>query len=255
MSSINRIIAMIFGSVLHFAFIGSYVLAQNFDEPIRKQIVDYGLADPNESSSQHIKLSCFYYHRFMVKQYDKGELGSEWLAISPISKGTLPKCSRIHDAQEKVIKKWIGYFKGTKGDYVFFNAEDAFNRGYPFAVFDAATGKKLFEDSSLLNDRRDTLQTFEASDGKIILRYTRVFLGNCSIPKDKDVCWERIRKENGLPQSPIPKCSGYDDESLNSLTPAYLDNPSVIGYPVEVMLSATPAIKILPGLVTCWGGD
>jgi hypothetical protein len=36
----------------------------------------------------------------------------------------------------------------------------------------------------------------------------------------------------------------------------YMDNPSVIGYPVEITLSAaTPSIKIVPGPVTCWGAD
>ena len=255
-SSAARFMAALIGNLLLFGVIGPHVLAQSFDEPIQKEVVDYGLANPEESLSSHIKLSCFYYSRFMVKQYDVGEKGSEWLAISPMSQGALPKCSRIHGSQEKVIEKWTGYFKGVKGNSVFFNAEDAFNLGYPFAVFKATTGTKIFEDSSLLTpDGRDTLQAFEASDGTTIIRYTRVFPGNCSIPKEKAVCWEWFRKENRLPQSAIPICSGYD-KNLGSLNEHYLDNPSVIGYPVEVNLSAgTPSVKIMPGPVTCWGAD
>jgi hypothetical protein len=144
----------------------------------------------------------------------------------------------------------------VKQDYVFFNAEDGFNQGYPFAVFNAATGKKIYEDSSLVpEDGVDTLQTYEELDGKIVIRYTRVSPGDCSIPKDKTICWERLRKKNGLPPSPVPKCSRYD-ESLNAINEKYLDNPSVIGYPVEVNLStATPSVKIMPGPVACWGAD
>lgn len=254
MSSTNKFIAGLFGTILIFAFTESCVLAQNFDEPIRKQIVDYGITNPSESSSPHIKLSCFYYARFMVKQYDMGELGSEWLAISPISEGTLPKCSRIHGAQEKVIENWTGYFKGVKGNYAFFNAEDCFNGGCPFAVIDATTGKKIFEDSSRLmpDGRHDKFQLFRTSSGIVTIRYTRVYAGECSIPKEKSICWERFRTKNALLQSASPICSGYDDASKNTYT---LNNPSVIGYPVEVRLSENPSIKVLPDSVKCWGAD
>lgn len=49
----------------------------------------------------------------------------------------------------KVIRypEWVGYFKGAKGNLVFFDADDGINGGMPFVVYDSKTGKSVFKDS------------------------------------------------------------------------------------------------------------
>jgi hypothetical protein len=76
----------------------------SFDAPLKKKVVDCGLSpyhDPGRN--QRNELSCYSYTTFMVKQYDEGQKGSEWLAIVPIVGQTAPECSLTHAANEKVI--------------------------------------------------------------------------------------------------------------------------------------------------------
>jgi hypothetical protein len=125
-------------------------LVDSFDAPLKKEIVDNGLSpysDPR--SNRRNELSCYFYSTFIVKQYDEGEKGSEWLAIATFEGPTLPSCTLSHGAGEKVITfpEWTGYFIGAKGRLAFFSAEDGFNAGMPFAVYDSKTGTKVFEDS------------------------------------------------------------------------------------------------------------
>jgi hypothetical protein len=211
-----------------------------------------------------MKLSCYFFSNFMVKQYDKGDLGSEWLAIVPIRNGAVPACTRSHGAREKVIhdQEWLGYFEGVKDNLVFFHAEDMFNGGSPFAVYNANTRSKVFDDSaagSLTFDR--------APDGHRTLKYVRAVVLDCSILKDKTACWDKFRagclepaglerprdcydrKDPELASAPIPECSGYAVGGADS------DDPSVIGYPVEVTFSPRPSIRRLPGPIKCWPAD
>jgi hypothetical protein len=122
----------------------------SFDEPLKKKVVDCGLSPYYESRwNRRNELSCYSYSQFMVKQYDEGQKGSEWLAIVPIVGQTAPECSLTHTANEKVITypEWSGYFMGGKGKLVFFSGADGFNEGMPFVAYDSQTGTKVFEDS------------------------------------------------------------------------------------------------------------
>jgi hypothetical protein len=47
----------------------------------------------------------------MVKEYDEGEKGAEWVAIALIEKGKTPQCSKSHEPGEWVLdrrKDWDG---------------------------------------------------------------------------------------------------------------------------------------------------
>jgi hypothetical protein len=39
--------------------------------------------------------------------------------------------------------EWSGYFKGVRGNLVFFNAADGTNAGIPFVVNDSRTGRRF----------------------------------------------------------------------------------------------------------------
>src|SRR5262245_23238345 len=96
-----------------------------FDPPLKTQ----KLTLPANEVGYKPKLTCRYYARFMVKEVDEGEVGAAQLSIVPIAAASKPACQRKNVAGEKVVnpKDWSGYFKGVKGDYVFFDADDGVN--------------------------------------------------------------------------------------------------------------------------------
>jgi hypothetical protein len=126
-----------------------------FDTPIEKKVVNFGLSsgNPPGGQSMHIKLSCYVYPSFMIKEYnDEGMKGAEWMSVTriagqqiPLAVGSMVPVKRFSGRR---AASGLGYFRGVKGDYVFFDAADGFNGGIPFSVRDSKTGKKVFEDSA-----------------------------------------------------------------------------------------------------------
>jgi len=217
-----------------------------FDEPLRKTVVDLGPSQ-NTSPDRHDKLSCYYYPRFLVKELNLNELGAEWIAIAPVDSVGNSACKKDHGKGEFTIDDQTGYFAGVKKNLVFLNAEDDFNGGYPFGVFDSATGKKLFEDSREAGKGVEELK-FSRGNGNLILRYQRIYVADCSIPRDKSACSAKIVSKTGLTSQSMPSCSGYGGNIDET-------DPSVVSFPVEVALTSKPGSKLLPGSVKCWAAD
>lgn len=117
-----------------------------FDTPLEKKIVDLGPSRSNRLGMQNIRiiLSCYYFPNFVVKQYDSGQKGAEWLAITPPSNGSLPACTESHGSGERVIdgQQGNGYFRGVKENLVFFNADDGYGGGLPFCRFRFGNGEE-----------------------------------------------------------------------------------------------------------------
>jgi hypothetical protein len=234
-------------------------LEDSFDAPAKKEVVDNGLSpyyDPKRNRRN--ELSCYFYATFMVKQYDQGQEGSEWLAIAPIDGRTRPPCVMSHGAREKVIidPEWPGHFLGAKGRLAFFNAADGVNAGMPFVIFDSESGAKVFEDSyhdtSIFNQKVagspfNHMRIFEGKDGQFSLKYLRVVEAGCDLHSEKSSCWERVRKKLELQSTQIPTCSGYDHISTRF--------ESAVAYPVEVTLFPKPVVKAVAGPVRCWPVD
>jgi hypothetical protein len=162
---------------------------------------------PAGKGAQKATLTCSYYAHFMVKQVDEGELGAAQLSIIPSDPSHKPACQRANLPSEKILnaKDWSGYFKGVKGDYAFFDAEDGVNGATGFAVFSTPELKKALEDSAL-----GELQSAVADGTTLTLRYKRSFAGDCSVPHDGAACWTKIAGALGLPADAPPDCaSGY----------------------------------------------
>jgi hypothetical protein len=228
----------------------------SFDAPLKKQVVDNG-PSPYYEPRQHVrnKLSCYFYSTFMVKEYDEGEKGSEWLAIAPVENQTPPACTLTHSANEKVIAypEWSGYFLGAKGRLAFFVEADGIDEGMPFAVYDSQTKTKIFEDSyhdtTIFNQKEqgspfDHMRIFEGKNGEFILKYLRVVEAGCDLHSEKAPCWERVRKKLELQDTQMPTCTGY-----KSISPRF---ESAVAYPVEVALFRKPVTKTIEGPVRCW---
>src|SRR5690348_3000718 len=234
--------------------------AGSFDAPLKKVVMDFGPSPfyPNPHTAPRIKLSCFYFLTFMVKEYDEGEKGAEWLSIVPTGNaGVAPPCTRSHAPGEMVIKSW-GYFEAAKSNLVFFRAANGQDGGMPFGVFDSRTGKKIFEDvaydSAFVNmpvkvAPFNSLRVSRTQEGLMSLKYLRVEAFDCDLhlETERSPCWEEISKQVSLGIRQPPVCSGY--ETIHS------HYSSAVAYPVEVSLLPRPTRRTIAGPVKCWPVD
>jgi hypothetical protein len=228
-------------------------LNEGFDKPLKKTVVDLGPSPYQTSQHVRNKLTCYNFSTFTVKEYDQGEKGAEWLSIAASAQAA---CTRRHGADERVYMspEWSGYFRGVKGTVAFFDAADGEDGGMPFAAFDVRTGRKLFEDSSLLHYYQKKLRiknVFRISSGDDQiprLTYHRVVRAGCDLKTERAVCWNKVRAEFGITQTDVPACSGYQQAEGKSWE-------SAIVYPVSVLLTDSPQIKAVDGPVFCWPTD
>ena len=222
-------------------------LDEGFDKPLKKTVLDLGPSPLSMPSRQvRNKLRCYYYPTFTVKEYDTGEKGAEWLSLVPYAQAA---CVRKHTEDERVYtREWSGYFWGAKGTSAFFIASDGDSGGTPFAVFDVRTGRKLFEDSSLLDyykkklHIKDTFRITSGPDEIPRFTYFRVVPAGCNLKAQQWECWKKVRVQFGITQTDLPVCSGYEQA----------DWESVIVYPVSVVLTNSPQIKAADGPAFCW---
>ena len=228
-----------------------------FDQPLRKQIVNVG-PPYYPAGARQKKLSCYFYPHLVVKEYDEGQKGAEWLAVVASEKGAPPKCTLSHESGERVVdgSEWGGYFKGVKGNLVFFRAADGTDGGMPFAIYDSKTGKKIFEDSAYeswiwsvkpKNSPFNGLRVYKTADGQITLKYLRVVGTDCDLHSEGVTCWEQVRANLQLKQTKMPVCSNYENISTRY--------SSSVAYPVETILIPEPVTKTTEGPIKCWPVD
>jgi len=220
-----------------------------FDKPAKAVKVPLA-ADPLNPRSKPA-LSCFYFSNFAVKQIDRGEVGAEQLSIVPLGTGQPYNCREANAEGEKVVdvKDWSGYFKGVKGSYVFFDADDGQNGGLAFAVFDASDGKKIFEDTT------KGLQAIRLTPSGMVLHYSRVYAPGCSLFADAAGCWAKIKQATGLTRPSPPDCAAAykaEEKRMKGTSHQAASVPSVVDYEAEVVLGAGRS-KVSPagGQVAC----
>jgi hypothetical protein len=209
-----------------------------FDKPLKTMRV----ALPKDPDNPQAKpaLTCTVYPHFMVKQIDLGEIGADQLSIIPYS-GQPPACVKKNAANEKVVSAddWTGYFDGVKGDYVVFDAEDGWNDGLGFAVFDP-NAKKLADDV-----QKKWLGVSAAPSG-LTLHYERVYGAKCSLMSG-DSCWAAIKKDTGLTGNAPDCAAAYRAEQKR--TPKFatqvLTDPTIVDYEVTASIDSS-GHKIVP---------
>lgn len=230
----------------------------SFDVPLRKTIMDFGPSPYGlEGQNVRAKLSCYFYPTFMVKEYDEGEKGAEWLAIVPTNSSTVPECSQSHATGERIIKDdRAAYFLGAKGDLAFFRDADGTDRGMPFVIYDSKTGTKIFEDSyydaAIMGSKADVsafsrMRVKKDPDGQVSLLYSRVVEADCDLHLERALCWSQVKQKLGLESTQAPVCRDY-----KTVTSRWV---SAVAYPVEVSLFPQPTTKTIVGPVKCWPVD
>jgi hypothetical protein len=210
----------------------------------------------------------------MVKEVDEGEKGAAELAIVP-NTHVIPKCGQAKYESEMVVnaEEWSGYFKGVKDNFVFFDADDGWNGGMGFAIYEARTGQKIFSDSAV-----GPISFLDRPGKAVTIKYERAVEAECVIHKAPSECWQKIRKDLGLEGETAPGCKAGYEKSAVALAKGRCqaqntsnrecmekeialarkqtdESPSVIAYRAEVVLDANPVVKPLPGNVHCWPAD
>lgn len=189
--------------------------ADLFDHSLSKKVTLLP-PDPTDPQAKQ-ELSCLYFPKFMVKQIDFGRAGGAALSIIPVSKrGKRVACREQNDANEKVMPDfrdggWNGYFKGVKGNYVFFDADDSWGGGLGFAIYDGIDGQKIFDDV-VVGDFRD----IRLSPTSIILKYERADPAPCSMGVDETGCWRKILQDTGFANATPPDCAKVYKDTLDA---------------------------------------
>ena len=232
----------------HFDDEGEPQKPSHFDEPLTVDTTP--LPKDKANPDMQPQVNCYRFAGFMVKEVDLGEKGAESLAITAPDAA----CERAAGKNDKPVKDDIaGYFFGAKGNLVFFQAEDGWNGGLPFVVYDTKTMKKLFDDSLAGDD----FESLDVNGTTVKIVYHRVYSADCSLYLDGGNCADKIKKTTGLgtPDAKLPDCGeAYNAEKKR--TPDYAkeieDLPSVISYEAELDYDGkTVTIKPLKGETAC----
>ena len=232
---------------------------ESFGKAIKETAVDLGVDPhfPPGTTGPHVHLYCHYFRNFVVKELDSGQKGDDWISIATNDPAHFTPCNQEHASGESVFQDWEeGYFGGVEGNLVFLVAADCFDLGCPFGVYDAFTGKKLFEDQRRLSPKGKISEIrLVDNSGNLVMHYPRVVAAECSLPLKKSECWKEILRNTGLAPQPMPNCVGYS--GFNRREGRGTDDksdPSVVSFPVEVTIPGFHT-RILPGPVECWAAD
>ncbi|HEY9131751.1 MAG TPA: hypothetical protein VIM98_08365 [Dyella sp.] len=228
------------------------------DKPVRE--IQLPLPPPPDVPDAKPMLTCWYYSRFMIKQLDAGEKGASELAIVPFGSGRPePVCRDGTDSNEHVIQDWSGYFWGVKGDYVLFHADDSVNGGMGFAVFSAASYRKLhtgiMSDHSLRTLQLLAPASTRGTDPRIalpppalLMRYRSHYLAPCSLRSNLSACWGTIRRVLNLGQAAAPDCNKayaiQEQQAPAQYKRAAASNPTVITYEAEAVIDGSGALRL-----------
>lgn len=220
-----------------------------FDEPVSSAKIPLA-PDPANPQGKPM-LSCYFFPGFAVKQIDLGEVGSDQLSIVPLLAGGIPYgCHKENIEGEKAAdpKDWSGYYKGVKGRYVFFDADDGVNGGLGFAVYDASDGKKLFDGVSM------GIHAIKLTPSGIAISYRRAYAARCSLFADAAGCWAEVKRDTGL-TDPAPDCAAAykrDLQKWKDKAQEMAANPTVIYYEAETVLdNGTAKTSPAAGKATC----
>lgn len=233
-------------------------LPAGFDQPTKKQTKSFGPSPYYPNGRYKKELRCSFYSSLLVKEYDEGQKGAEWLSYVLLDPQHPKRCELSHDSDEHVLdpNEWSGYFLGVKGHLVFFTAADGTDGGIPFAVYDSNAAKKIFEDSAYesgmwnkkpANSPFNRLRVCKTATGQITLKYLRVVGTDCDLHLEGASCWEQVRSSFRIKQTTMPVCSGYEKISTRY--------SSSVGYPVQTVLLPKPETTTIDGPVRCWPVD
>jgi hypothetical protein len=162
----------------------------HFDKPAKvEKAAQHSAGEPDR------EITCTIYPDLVVRQRDTDSSDPDDATLIPIRAGVPFDCKR--DAGPEAIKLEISgmNFLGRRGPFLLFEEADT-NGVLPFRVFDAGTGRKLFEDAA----GYDGIDAFAVDNGGLRMGFRRAVRVACSIPKHGGACWSHIVREEKVPE-------------------------------------------------------
>ena len=179
----------------------------------------------------------------MVKEYDIGSKGGQWHGIVPVTNHETPVCNKnLAPGELAIADDSGGYLRGVKANLVFINGMDGYDGGIDIYCVRLGHRQNIFHDCvhEPWNDPTDPapfqyIRINHTSDGHLAMRYFRVLPLGCDLLRGRKSCWDAAQKKIPELQSvPMPVCEQYEDLVGTA------SNPSVIGYPVEIVSDQQP---------------
>jgi hypothetical protein len=172
------------------------------------------------------------------------DIGAAGISVVPIQAAP-PSCRTAREAGERMLPdkddQWMS-FLAAAGRFILLYWPDGANGGTMFSVYDATTSRKLLTD--IMADTDDGLhRVTPGKEGDAVeLRFRRIAAGPCSLVNGDAGCWARLAREVKLPpqlaDGPAPSAlcaAAYAKQNMT--TREELDDPSVLGYDVTMMLT------------------
>jgi hypothetical protein len=230
------------------------------DRPLAEQTVAVP-AQPGQPD-QRLTIHCVTYPGFMVREIDADDyIGSIGISVIPVTASAPATCrvAKSPEARELRADGPLG-FVGAAGRFLLLIWADGGNGGTAFAVFDAASARKLYEDA--VRDGLNGFSRFSSGPGDdtLDLRYERFSNVPCSLAAGDTTCWSRFARQAKLPAEiarrgpPTAACAAaYAKRNLRGKD---LTDPSVVSYPVVMILGVASRAKVVSrGELSCWPSD
>ncbi|OAH22449.1 hypothetical protein LPC10_00980 [Methylorubrum sp. B1-46] len=200
------------------------------------------------TDAQGRQITCTVYPDLVIRESDTDTPAPEDAALIPIRGGPPVACRAVPGPSARRLETGGQRFLGRADGFLVF--EDASTNGtMPFAVIDAATGRRLFTDTSTY----DGIDRFAVEGGVLRLGFRRGVQGACSIPQQGAACWARIVREEKLPP-PVAALPGPAKACAEAyrVGKAPKDTQSIVSFPVRLvwtgslMVEADGPVRCLP---------
>lgn len=207
----------------------------HFEPPLKtEKVTERAAGEPDR------EITCTRYADLVVRQRDTDSSDPDDAILIPVKAGSSIDCKRAPGPEAHKIEVSGMIFMGRNGTFLFFEEADT-NGIFPFVVFDAGTGRKLFEDAS----GYDGIDTFANENGTLKLGFRRAVRVDCSIPKQGAACWTRILREEPVPQpvaalaAPIKACA---DAYRSDKAPK--DSESIVSFDVRLVWTGGGPLEV-----------
>ena len=227
-----------------------------FDTPAKTDVVKLDVSE---------KITCTYYASWVAKEIDAGEKGAARLSFVRYSIPTSrPPCVKAAATGEKILEDWSGYFLGAIGDLAVFSADDGWNGGEGFAVYDTTSGKKMFSDvavgdlkieaKALSYRRLVALDCLALSDAKCIAKAKETAATTSDIAASCKAGYANWMSgfENAIKDQ---DCDATCKDGRKAQRASFMKAPSVIAYNVSVDRTTYVVTPTKTGKVECWPAD
>jgi hypothetical protein len=208
-------------------------------------LFDRPIAVKRQAAGPGRVVTCTYYADFMLRVISEGQSPQEGMLIS----GERPPCNADEVAEATTLGTADYTFDGRKGPFLLFSTVDA-QGATSFIVIHSAKGDTVRADTTLA---RPPYKSLVFKDDRLVIGFQRVVNAPCSLLQDAAGCWDQLDADGAIPASlasqppPADLCA-----KAYQAARAANDDPSIIGYPTEVAITADGKVEETPqGPLTC----